>query len=336
MKYNSFDESGLVRVLRFLQAHDDEYLSGQDLSDVLRISRVAVWKHIRRIRELGYVVESRQRLGYRLVSGSDELLPWEVTSGLKTKIIGQRAYYFGATESTQKEAQAMAPDPANNGALVASARQTRGRGRGGKRWISQNGGIWFSVIIRPEFEISVSTLFPVAASVALATAVEQTLGVSPELKWPNDLTLGGKKAAGILVDASLESNRIQTMIVGVGINFDVDAEKISRTLEGSRGFYGAASLGRGGGKVRPVQLVQAFLAEIEGVCDELNSGRVERIVSEWTRRSSTIGRRVDVDVAGRTVSGEAIRIDDDGALVVLEGGRPRRIIAGIITSPPPA
>ena len=332
MRYNSFDESGLVRVLRFLQAHDDEYLSGQDLSDVLRISRVAVWKHIRRIRELGYSVESRQRLGYRLLAASDELLPWEVTAGLKTKTIGQRAYYFGTTESTQKEAQAMAADPANNGAVVAAARQTRGRGRGGKRWISQDGGIWFSVIIHPEFGISVATLFPVAASVALAVAVEQTLGISPELKWPNDLTLDGKKAAGILVDASLESNRIQSMIVGVGINFDVDVGRINGALKDAPGFYGAASLGGGGRNVRPVQLVKAFLAELEGICNALNAGRVERVVSEWTRRSSTIGRRVSVDTSDGTTRGKAIRIDDDGALVVLEDGKIHRIIAGSITS----
>ncbi len=332
MKYNSFDESGLVRVLRFLQAHDDEYLSGQDLSDVLRISRVAVWKHIRKIRELGYSVESRQKLGYRLLSDSDELLPWEVTSGLKTEVIGQRAYYFGSTESTQKEAQTMAADPANNGAVVAAAKQTHGRGREGKRWISQDGGIWFSVIIHPRFEISVATLFPVAASVALAAAVEQTLGITPELKWPNDLTLDGKKAAGILVYAALESNRIQNMIVGVGINFDVDAGRIGDALKDSPGFYGAASLGREDVMVRPVRLVQAFLTELEGICNELNSGRVEKIVSEWTRRSSTIGRYVEVNVPDGTVSGKAVRIDDDGALVVLGDGKTHRIVAGSITS----
>lgn len=332
MKYNSFDESGLVRVLRFLQAHNDEYLSGQDLSDVLRISRVAVWKHIKKIREIGYSVESRQRLGYRLLSDSDKLLPWEVTAGLKTEVIGRRAYYFESIESTQKEAQKIAADPANNGAVVVAARQTRGRGRGGKRWISQDGGIWFSVIIHPRFEISVATLFPVAASVALATAVEQTLGISPELKWPNDLTLDGKKVAGILVDASLESNKIQNMIVGVGINFDVDADRISDTLKGSPGFYGAASLGRGDMGVRPVRLVQTFLTELEGICNKMDSGQVKKIVSEWTRRSSTIGRCVEVDVSYGTISGKAVRIDNDGALVVLENGKTRRIIAGSIAN----
>ena len=92
--YNSFDNPGLVKVLTFLQTHNTEYLSGQDLSDVLRISRVAVWKHIKKIQDLGYNIESKQKLGYKLISNSDMLLPWEITANLKTKFIGQHAYYF--------------------------------------------------------------------------------------------------------------------------------------------------------------------------------------------------------------------------------------------------
>ena len=88
MIYNSFDNPGLVKILTFLQTHNTEYLSGQDLSDVLRISRVAVWKHIKKIKELGYTIESKQKLGYKIISNSDLLLPWEITSNLKTKIIG--------------------------------------------------------------------------------------------------------------------------------------------------------------------------------------------------------------------------------------------------------
>jgi len=139
--YNSFDNPGLVKVLTFLQTHNTEYLSGQDLSDVLRISRVAVWKHIRKIQELGYNVESKQKLGYKLISNSKLLLPWEITSNLKTKIIGQRAYYFDSLDSTQKQALKIAGDPANNGTVIVEAKQTGGRGRSGRKWIYPKGGI---------------------------------------------------------------------------------------------------------------------------------------------------------------------------------------------------
>ena len=148
MIYNSFDNPGLVKVLTFLQTHNTEYLSGQDLSDVLRISRVAVWKHIKKIQELGYVVESKQKLGYKLISNSELLLPWEITSNLKTKFIGRQAYYFDSIDSTQNQALKMAEDVTNDGSIIVAAKQTGGRGRSGRKWVSPKGGIWISIILQ--------------------------------------------------------------------------------------------------------------------------------------------------------------------------------------------
>ena len=242
MIYNSFDNPGLVKVLTFLQTHNTEYLSGQDLSDVLRISRVAVWKHIKKIQELGYTVESKQKLGYKLTKNSDALLPWEITSGLKTKTIGQQAFYFDTTDSTQNQALKMAEESENNGAIIVAEKQTGGRGRSGRKWVSPKGGIWFSIILHPKFDISITTLFPIASALALSIALEKTFKISPELKWPNDITIKGKKLAGMLVDVSLESNKIENLVLGVGINFDVDVKQIEKNLKGTTNFYGVASL----------------------------------------------------------------------------------------------
>jgi len=155
--YSSKDNPGLIRVLSFLKSHDTEYLSGQDLSDVLKISRVAVWKHIKKIKELGYTIESKQKRGYRLVSNTELLLPWEIIQGLKTKKIGRVAYYFDSITSTQNQAMKMTSDSKNNGAIIIAQKQTGGKGRLGRRWISPKGGIWLSVILYPEFDISVVT-----------------------------------------------------------------------------------------------------------------------------------------------------------------------------------
>ena len=329
MRYSSDDESGLTRVLSFLKSHDTEYLSGQDLSDVLKISRVAVWKHIKKIKDLGYGVSTRQKLGYRLESDTDALLPWEITSGLSTRSIGRHAYYFESTDSTQSQAMKMAAGDARDGTIVVAGKQSGGRGRNGRRWVSPKGGIWFSVILRPSFDISVVTLFPMAAALALSNAVKKSLGVQTELKWPNDLTLKGKKTAGILVDASLESNRIESLVLGVGINFDIDAKGVERLLRDTPSFYGASSLAKKGRSVRPRVLVQAFLAELEGTCDRLSRGDARGVVRDWTGLSSTIGRDVEIDTAGGRVSGRAVRIDDDGALVVSKRGQaPARVMAG--------
>jgi len=328
--YNSFDNPGFVKVLTFLQTHNTEYLSGQDLSDVLRISRVAVWKHIKKIQELGYTVESKQKLGYKLTSNSDELFPWEITSGLKTKIIGQQSYYFDSIDSTQNQALKMADDPANNGTVIIAAKQTGGKGRSGRKWISPKGGIWLSIILHPKFDISITTLFPIASALALSNSLEKMLKISPELKWPNDLTIKGKKIAGMLVDASLESNRVENLVLGVGINFDVDVKQIEKTLKGSSNFYGVASLSEQKKKIKPIQLVQSFLVEFEKIYELLNSKQTKKIISEWTKRSSTIGKNVELDTRDGKIKGKAIRIDEDGALVVSNKDKTDRIIAGDI------
>ena len=329
MIYNSFDNPGLVKVLTFLQTHNTEYLSGQDLSDVLRISRVAVWKHIKKIRSLGYTVESKQKLGYKLTSNSDVLFPWEITSGLKTKKIGQRAYYFDSVDSTQNQALKMLDEPANNGAIIIAGKQTGGKGRAGRKWISPKGGIWFSIILHPKFDISITTLFPIASALALAKALEKTSNVSPELKWPNDLTVKGKKLAGILVDASLESNRIENIVLGVGINFNVDVKQIEKTLKKTPNFYGVASLSEQKNNTKPIHLIQTFLVELEKIYNLLSAKQTKKIITEWTKRSSTIGKIIEVDTREGKIKGKAIKIDDDGALI-LDNDKNNRIIAGDI------
>jgi len=328
--YNSFDSPGLVKVLTFLQTHNTEYLSGQDLSDVLRISRVAIWKHIKKIQELGYTVESKQKLGYKLISDSDVLLPWEITSGLKTKKIGKKAYYFDSIDSTQNQALKMSEDSASDGTIIIAAKQTGGKGRSGRRWISPKGGIWFSIILQPKFDISITTLFPIASSLALCYAIEKTYKIKPELKWPNDLTIKGKKVAGMLVDVSLESNKIGNLVLGVGINFDVDAKQIEKILKGTPNFYGVASLSEQKKKVRPKILVQAFLVELEKIYELLNTKQTKKIISEWTKRSTTIGRKVEINTVDGKIKGEAIKIQDDGTLVISEKNKICKIIAGDI------
>lgn len=330
MNYNSFDSPGLVKVLTFLQTHNTEYLSGQDLSDVLRISRVAVWKHIKKIQELGYIVESKQKLGYKLISNSDELLPWEITFNLKTEFIGRQAYYFDTIDSTQNQALKMADDEANNGSVIVASKQTGGRGRSGRKWISPKGGIWISIILQPKFDISITTLFPIASALALSIAIEKTFSINPELKWPNDLTIKGKKIAGMLVDVALESNKIENLVLGVGINFDVNIKEIEKTLKGTPNFYGVASLTDQKKEIKPIKLVQAFLVELERIYKLLETKQTKKIISDWTSRSSTIGKNVELNTSDAKIKGKAIRIDEDGALVVLENGKSNRIIAGDI------
>ena len=331
MIYTSFDNVGLVRILSFLKSHKNEYLSGQDLSDVLKISRVAVWKHIKRIRLLDYKIESKQKLGYKLVGNTNLLLPWEVTDGLKTNVVGKRVYYFDNIDSTQNFASSIAQNPAENGSVIVSKKQYGGKGRMGRKWISPNGGLWFSVILHPKFDVSLATLFPLAASLALANAIEKTLKKKPEVKWPNDITLNHKKVAGMLVDLSLKSNDIESLILGVGINFKIDPIKLEKTIKNTRNFYGVATLIKKNEDSNPIKLMQSFLFELERICEELNQGNIRKTIKEWTKMSATIGKKVTVSTSSGKISGRAVRIDDDGALVISQAKETHRVLVGDVS-----
>ena len=328
MIYNSFDDTGLLKVLRFLKTHNTEYLSGQDLSDVLRISRVAVWKHIKKIQTLGYTVESKQKEGYKLTKNSDLLLPWEIISDLETKVLGQHAYYYDSIESTQSQALKMVNELENEGTIIIAEKQTGGRGRSGRKWISPKGGISFSIILHPKFDISNTTLFPIASSLALSNAIQKTCKISTELKWPNDLTIKGKKLAGMLVDASFESNRIENLILGVGINFNVNTKEIEKGLKKTGNYYGVASLNEHKNKSSPIQLIQSFLLELEKVYEELNNNQIKKIIADWTKKSSTIGKKIEINTSDGIVKGEAVKLDHDGGLIIKQKENMKKVIAG--------
>ena len=330
MIYNSFEDTGLLKVLRFLKIHNTEYLSGQDLSDVLRISRVAVWKQIKKIQALGYTVESKQKEGYKLTKNSDLLLPWEIVSGLETKVLGQQAYYFDSVDSTQNEAMKMVNESKKEGIIIIAEKQTGGRGRSGRKWISPKGGIWFSIILHPKFDISNTTLFPIASSLALSIAIQKTCKVSTELKWPNDLTIKGKKLAGMLIDASFESNKIENLVLGVGINFNVNVKEIENELKKTPNFYGVSSLNDQKNKSTQIELIQSFLLELEKVYEELNKNQIKKTIAEWTKRSSTIGKKVEMNTHDGKITGKAIKIDEDGGLIIKNKEKTSKVFAGDI------
>lgn len=324
--YTSFDNVGLLKVLTLLKSHKSEFLSGQDLSDVLKISRVAVWKHIKKIRSEGYTVESKQNLGYKLIGNTERLLPWEITENLNTKFIGKRIYYFDSMDSTQNFAVEIAPNRKENGTVVISKKQTEGMGRLKRKWKSPVGGIWLSVIVHPKFSTSQITLVPIATSLALHKAVEKVLGIKPMLKWPNDLTLKKKKVAGILLDTSIQSNKIEFLVLGVGINFKIKPHNLEKLLKKTPNFYGVSTLVEKNEK--PLPLVKQFLYELENVFQMINSGSNKKIVTEWTKRSSTIGKNVSVITDDGRFNGKAIKLDIDGGLIITRGKKTKKLFVG--------
>ena len=328
MSYTSFDNVGLVKVLSFFQTHDSEYLSGQDLSDVLKISRVAVWKHIKKIQTLGYKIESKQKLGYRLIDNTDKLLPWEITRDLKTQLIGKRVYYFEEIDSTQNFAQNIAADKKENGTIIIAEKQTSGRGRLDRKWTSPKGGIWFSLIIHPKFDVSSSTLIPILSAVALSKSIKSVLDIETEVKWPNDITMNGKKVAGVLVDASFQTNSIDYLILGIGINFDIDTKKLEKRLTKTPNFYGIDSLRGKEDKTPPKKLLKEFLLQFEKNLFQLDKGEKSKIIKEWTKRAAGIGKKITINTSNGKISGISQGIDNDGALKIKTRNEIKKIYVG--------
>ena len=303
-------------------------MSGQDLSDVLKISRVAVWKHIKKIQTLGYKIESKQKLGYRLIDNTEKLLPWEITRDLKTQLIGKRVYYFEEIDSTQNFAQNIAADKKENGTIIIAEKQTSGRGRLDRKWTSPKGGIWFSLIIHPKFDVSSSTLIPILSAVALSKSIKSVLDIETEVKWPNDITMNGKKVAGVLVDASFQTNSIDYLILGIGINFDIDAKKLEKRLTKTPNFYGIDSLREKEDKTPPKKLLKEFLLQFEKNLFQLDKGEKSKIIKEWTKRAAGIGKKITINTSNGKISGISQGIDNDGALKIKTRNEIKKIYVG--------
>jgi BirA family biotin operon repressor/biotin-[acetyl-CoA-carboxylase] ligase len=300
-------------------------ISGEELGQNLRISRTAVWKYITALRREGYHIDSSPGKGYSLVSAPDSLLPEEIKAGLRTSLLGRRIAYHRELTSTQDAARSLAAQVADEGTIVIAETQVAGRGRIGRAWASPPGGIYLSIILRPDIEPSEALGFPLIAGVAVAQAIEQLTGLKPQLKWPNDIIVAGRKAGGILTEMSAEMDRINYIILGIGVNVNTERAHFPEEIEGI-----ATSLRTECGKeVSRVQLVQGILAELESLYQVFQVSGFEPIRERWKARSCTIGARVSIRGAREQVEGEAIDIDEDGALILRKaGGALERVVAG--------
>ncbi|MDE1763923.1 MAG: biotin--[acetyl-CoA-carboxylase] ligase [Thaumarchaeota archaeon] len=329
--YTSLDDT-LEKIVRLLKSHRSEYISGEELSRSLGLSRAAVWKNIKKLQSLGYKINSKQKSGYTLAAKTSLMLPWEISDGLQTETIGRKIYYFDSMDSTQSFALKLAARSYENGSIIIARRQTRGRGRQDRKWASPSGGIWLSILLKPNFQVSQVSLFPMLTSLALAIAIEKVLKLRPKLKWPNDVTLNNKKVAGILVDASVESNQIDYLVIGIGINFRVEIGAINKTAKASKNFYGAATLVGKKSNDDPRAFLQAFLFELEQLYNKVIASNLRGIRNNWEKRSSTVGKNVTIYSTSGKIKGRAVGIDNDGALLVSSNGKVQRLLVGDISS----
>jgi BirA family biotin operon repressor/biotin-[acetyl-CoA-carboxylase] ligase len=319
-----------THILRALREPPGGSVSGAELSRQLGISRAAIWARLQALRELGYDIEASPHLGYRLVSAPDLLHADDLLSRLgKTRVIGRDIRVFERTTSTNDIMARLAGDGVKEGAVVFAESQSRGRGRLGRHWISPpRQGLWFSILLRPDLAPQSATQLTVAAATALARALAQQTGLAPEIKWPNDLLMGGKKVAGILTELTAELDHVKEVVLGIGVNVNLELSELPRELRSA-----ATSLRiESGQAVDRAELAVAILREMDDDYERVRRGQFESVAAEWQQHCGTLGRQVSIRMGERVIRGRAEALDGQGALLLrTQHGHLERIIGGDVT-----
>jgi BirA family biotin operon repressor/biotin-[acetyl-CoA-carboxylase] ligase len=295
-----------------LRERKQGFVSGADMSRALKMTRNSVWKHIRRLRTMGCDLEGKASTGYRLSEFPDSLRPEVFLSALGPESWGRHYEYYESLGSTNDACHAMARSGAAEGSVVAADIQTKGRGRLGRIWHLPKGkGFAFSVLLRPSLPPHRMSLITLASAVAVALALEEE-GAKPGIKWPNDVELNGRKVCGILTEAQADPDRLQYAVVGVGLNVNAASQDFPPELQ-NRAVGLSEALGR---PVHRTLLLQNLLRHLREIHLSLASGKSDRLLKEWRLRSTILGRQVKIRQGERILFGQALDVDDQGALLV--------------------
>lgn len=324
--------SGPARVLEALRRADGKTCSGESLSSDHGISRTQVWKHVETLRGRGYRISASPGGGYRLTEIPDRLYAEELLAGLETHWLGREIYYFDEVDSTNHVALDLAREQAKHGTTVVAEGQTAGRGRLGRGFFSPPYlNLYTSVILRPPITTREAPAWILAAAVAVADAVAETVGgdAAVEIKWPNDVLLGGLKTSGILMELSAEATQVSHLILGIGVNLNVSQEHFPDEFRRQ-----ATSLSAHLGKhIDRLAFARCLYACLERTLDTCAEKGFSGVLPRFEDRFRMPGRHVCVhEPDGSTIQGTVRGVDTDGALLLeSDTSEPIRVIAGDVT-----
>jgi BirA family biotin operon repressor/biotin-[acetyl-CoA-carboxylase] ligase len=320
------DQASKERILGALLR--EKRISGQALADAAGISRTAVWKHICGLRDLGFRIEAGAGKGYSLQEVPDSLHPLAVRPGLVTGTLGRVLEYREEVASTQQLLRELAGGGAPEGSVVLADRQALGRGRRQRGWISLSGSLAMSVLFTPRVAPHRISQFLLLAGVAAAEAISLQSGVRPGLKWPNDVLLEGKKVGGILAEMSSDAERIEHVILGLGLNLNTPADEIPPEIRDQATSVLAAT----GSRISRPALVRDILIRLERFYHRLLEEGPSPVREQWLAYTVTLGRRVRVETSESVFHGMARDIDESGALLLQDdSGVEHRLVAGDVS-----
>lgn len=312
------------KILKLLYENKGEYTPVKEIESATKITKTQIDEEIQTLRNEGYNIDVEER-GYRLTRAPNILLPYEIKKNLKTEFLGKNIHFFKEVDSTNDVARELADEGAEEGTMVIAERQRSGKGRRGKKWISPSGGVWMTIILRPDVEPPKAPQLTLVTGVAVAETLNKECGLDIGIKWPNDILIGDKKVSGILTEVKTENGKVDYVLVGIGIDLNMDITTFPPELRGGATSL-KAELDR---EIKAAELVQRFLQRFEILYNGFNEGNFREILNEWRKLSSTIGTYVEVHKKGRTVYGEAVGVNKDGKLILeLDDGTLRKIISG--------
>jgi BirA family biotin operon repressor/biotin-[acetyl-CoA-carboxylase] ligase len=299
-----------AEILKLLRGHDD-VISGESLSSELGISRVSIWKHIQKLNQVGYRIQSGPN-GYRLEHSPDTPFPWEFPGR------EQQVHYFDETSSTMEIAKDLAQKGCPDFTVVIAGRQKKGRGRLNRAWISDDGGLYFTLVLRPRLPIVLSARVSFLASLTLARVLQQWCKIDAKVKWPNDILVQERKISGMLTELEAEADQVNFINIGIGINVNNDPSRSEPQASSIKKIIGKTVSRR--------KLLARFLDELE---TRMQQADLDGIVREWKKYTLTLNRRVRIVTNRETSEGLAVDVDDNGALVLeLDDGSLKKILYG--------
>jgi len=323
---------GPARILDALRRADGQTCSGETISSQFGISRAQVWKHVEALRASGYTIDGDPGGGYRLSEIPDRLYAEEIQVGLETRWLATEIHYFETVDSTNRVALDLARSGSAHGATVVADQQTAGRGRLGRSFFSPPMlNFYTSIVLRPRIHTAAAPTWILAAAVSVAQAIEQSLDKpgEAEIKWPNDVLLGGLKTSGILMELGAEATRVDYLVLGIGVNLNVDRSHFPDEFRNR-----ATSLASHSGRpVDRLAFARRLYGNLEATLDLCADRGFEGVRAEFDARFQMRGKRISVlELDGSELRGTALGIDDDGALRLrLDAGDVIRVIAGDVT-----
>lgn len=294
--------------------NSNDYVSGELISTELGVTRASIWKYIKSLKSEGYIIEGISNKGYKLISSPEIINEFEIKSNLETTFIGHNIFHFDNIDSTNKKAKELAKKDAIDGSLIISDEQSIGKGRFDRTWISPKGGLWLSLILRPLISPQDASKLTMLAAASLHKTLEE-FNLDINIKWPNDLLIKGKKFSGILTEMNGDMDKINYIVLGIGINTNIDEDIIPNELKDK-----STSLKIETGKSIPnIDVLCTFLKNFESdYIDFTNTLDLTTTINLFRKHSNIINKNVTVHTIRNSFTANCIDIDPDGNLVLID------------------